>query len=327
MDIPSIKMASLNEFIKEWLNPEPFITAHTSGSTGNPKEIKLLKSDMRISAEATNRFFGISSDSILAIPLSMNYIAGKMMAVRAQIAGCKLIELPVSNEIIINQNFDLLSVVPSQIESILRDRLAHKKIKNLLIGGAPLSESLREKILANNLNAYIGYGMTETCSHIALRNLHDCKPSYHAMPGITFTIDDRECLVVNSDSFSWKTLITNDVINLKSKTEFEWLGRADNVINSGGVKIHPEQIERLIKQQLPDISPFYIVGESSPRWGECVAMVIQGSEIKTDQLMDQIRSLQLPQYSYPQFILVVNQLPVTKNGKLRRLPPSVIQTC
>ena len=144
---------TLDEFRRQWLSPEPYIVAHTSGSTGTPKEIRLLKADMRLSARATNSRFGIKPDSVLAIPLSMDYIAGKMMAVRAFEAGCRLIELPVSNRIELNEPVDLLAIVPSQVDSIVSDANAHR-IRNVIIGGARL-DNTRRSMLAEIGRAHV----------------------------------------------------------------------------------------------------------------------------------------------------------------------------
>ena len=105
-------MAEINDFIREWESDCDYIVAHTSGSTGTPKEIRLPKSDMRVSAKATNSRFGITRRSVIAAPLSVDYIAGKMMCVRAIEAGCELLEMPVSNKVIIDRRIDLLAIVP-----------------------------------------------------------------------------------------------------------------------------------------------------------------------------------------------------------------------
>lgn len=162
-------MATLSDFLCEWDNSSPFIVAHTSGSTGTPKEIHLLKEDMRRSARATNSFFGIDSNSVLGIPLSMDYIAGKMMAVRAIEAHCRLLELPVSNRIELPEDVDLLSVVPSQAAVLLNNEPSLKRAGCLLIGGAPLDISTEQRLFGAGVEAYVGYGMTETCSHVAFK--------------------------------------------------------------------------------------------------------------------------------------------------------------
>lgn len=313
-------MESLADFQSQWLDDKEFIVAHTSGSTGAPKEIHLPKADMISSAHATNQFFGITAYSVLGLPLSLDYIAGKMMAVRALEAGCRLLLLPVSNRFTISEPVDLLSVVPSQLECLLSQPQAPQLVRNLLIGGAPLSNDLRRRVIDAGFNAYIGYGMTETCSHVALQRLVS-DGTYTAMPQVQFATDSRNCLIIRSDRFTWKELITNDVVELISPTQFRWLGRADHVINSGGIKIHPEQIEALIRRKLPDLPPFYLIGNPHPILGSEVAIVIESSQSQADAILHRIAVLELPRYSHPRQAIAIASLPRTSNGKLRRLLP------
>lgn len=311
-------MATLNEFIEEWTSDADYVTAHTSGSTGIPKEIKLPKGDMIVSARATNQFFGISENSTLALPLSVDYIAGKMMVVRALEAGCRLVELPVSNEIVLPCDVDLLPVVPSQIASLLKNPGNSQRIRNLLIGGAPLPDTMANKLKANGYNAWLGYGMTETCSHVALQKVGESE-YYTAMPNVHFRYDDRDCLVIISDKYSWKELITNDVVLLKNNREFKWLGRYDNVVISGGIKMHPEILERQIRELIPDMPPFYLVGEPDEKWGERLVMVVENTSINLEA---KLKALLPDRRTMPKRIISVNELPKTANGgKIKRLIP------
>lgn len=305
----------MNDFIEEWNSPEPYITAHTSGSTGIPKPIRLLKSDMITSAKATNEFFGITSESILACPLSFDYIAGKMMAVRSIVANCWLIELPVSKNVSLQQEVDLLPVVPMQLDSIFRDSESLGKIRNLLIGGAPLSSNDEHLLIEKGVNAWVGYGMTETCSHVALRHVGD--DVYHAMPRITFETDSRGCLLICSDRFSWSRLVTNDCVELVGSNQMRWLGRADNVINSGGIKLHPEKIEAEIRKLIPDMPDFYLCGEPDETLGMRLVMV---AECEDESILEQIRSAITNHRYVPKRIICVDKLPRTASGK-------VIRTC
>ncbi|MCM1032941.1 MAG: AMP-binding protein [Odoribacter sp.] len=317
-------MATLSDFMIEWESTAPFITAHTSGSTGTPKEIRLLKSDMRKSAQATNRFFGISQESTLGIPLSMDYIAGKMMAVRAIESGARLVEFPVSNHIRPMNNIDLLSVVPSQLEWLLEHHGYLAMTKSFLVGGAAVSKPLEDRIKIAGINAYAGYGMTETCSHVALRRLGSDCPAYQAMPNITFSSDERGCLVIESDMFSWKCLVTNDIAEVLSTDRFIWKGRADNIINSGGIKVCPEEIEAKISAEAPvALPPFYISSRESTKWGNEVVMVTEPPE-DIYKLINTIKALTWRRGWRPAAILVVEKLPRTSNGKVRRVDVSQI---
>ena len=185
-------------FIVEWHNEKDYITAYTSGSTGKPKEIKLLKSDMALSAQATCVFFNINNDSVLLSPLSTDYIAGKMMVVRAMMSGATLHIANPSRTVSLDgyRHIDLLPIVPAQLEHILScsDRSV---IRNLLIGGGALSPAQETLISQSGINAWLSYGMTETCSHVAIRKISENTTEFKALPGITFDTDKRGCLIIN----------------------------------------------------------------------------------------------------------------------------------
>lgn len=308
---------NVSDFMAEWRGGAPYVEARTSGSTGTPKPVRLLKSDMMVSARATNEFFGISAGSVLALPLSPDYIAGKMMAVRACLARCRLLELPVSNTVILDEPVDLLAVVPSQLESLLRQPRSASLIRNLLIGGAPVSDAMSRRIVDAGFNAWLGYGMTETCSHVALRWLGD-GDIFTAMPGVSFSTDSRGCLVINSDKYSWSTLVTNDVVTLHSTEKFTWLGRADNVIISGGLKLHPEQLEVMYRHSCPWLPEFFLTGEPDTRWGTRLVMVAVNPVADT---LDRLRACISDHKVLPGRVISVDSLPRTENGKLKRSLP------
>lgn len=299
----------------EWNSPLPYVVAHTSGSTGMPKEIRLLKSDMRSSARATNAFFGIDGGSVLALPLSLDYIAGKMMAVRAIEAGCRLDVMKPSNDVSLAGPTDLLAVVPTQLPSLMAQENSPSMIRHLLIGGAPLSDDAERAVASRFSSAWLGYGMTETCSHVALRRVGD-DGVFAAMPGITFSVDSESCLRIESARFSWQQLQTNDVAELLDPTHFRWIGRRDNVVNSGGVKLHPELLEADYLRRIPSLPPFYLCGEDDPVLGQRLVMVVENPPA---DLMDTLRAA-IPDHKHlPKRIIPVPSLPRTPSGKIKRV--------
>ncbi len=306
-------------FVAEWRSPSPFVTAHTSGSTGSPKEIRLHKADMRASAHATLRHFGITSDSLLHLPLSPSYIAGKMHIVRAIEAGCSLITEPPSNHPLSTlpdgfaSRIDLLPVVPSQIAGLLASPHLGL-VGSLIIGGAPLSPADEAAVNAAGVNAYATYGMTETCSHVALRRLGH--PSFTALPGFTFTTDSRGCLVITTGTMSFGRLVTNDIVDLLSDDSFIWRGRFDNVINSAGLKIHPEELERLIAPHIPQGTRFYVTSRQSRRWGQEAILVTDNPSV-TKAILDTIEPI-LPPHTCPKDVLTDRQMALTSSQKIIR---------
>ena len=305
-----------DEFLKEWFAPEPYVTAHTSGSTGEPKGIKLLKSDMLKSAEATCRFFNIDSGSNMLLPLSPSYIAGKMMIVRAIVSGARLhVESPSSQPMASDYGtLDLVPIVPAQLAGILTNRLSGN-IMNLLIGGAPLSSAEESLIAESGIKAWASYGMTETCSHVALRDITSRSDIYDMLPSITASTDDRGCLIINAPDFSFRQLVTNDIAEVISPSRFRWIGRHDNVIISGGIKLHPELIERQLAELIDE--PFYIIGRHSERWGQEAVLYIEATSVDTDRLMPEIRK-RLDRYSVPKEIIAVTRFDRTDSGKIKR---------
>lgn len=316
-------MASVDSFIAEWYSPEDYIIAHTSGSTGVPKEIRLSKADMRISAKATNEFFHIGPESLLVCPLSIDYIAGKMMVVRALEAGCRLIATDVSNSFTLPQGtIDLLPVVPSQLAWLTAHPEWSEKIRNLLIGGAAPSPEICADIVRAGFKAFISYGMTETCSHVALARADDPARVFHAMPGITFdTLSDGR-LIVNAPSFSFESLTTNDVVELIDNSSFRWLGRADGVINSGGIKMFPEELERLYSPALAG-RRFYVSSEESRKWGRVPVLIIEGAKTEIRAVLE---SSVTDRRRLPARIIFIPKLPEASNGKIRRLPPEELES-
>lgn len=316
-------MASIEEFKAEWLSDTPYIEARSSGSTGVPKSIRLLKADMRLSARATNQYFGINASSVLALPLSVDYIAGKMMCVRAWEAGCRLLQLDVSNRFDLNEPVDLLAVVPSQVDHIVELKDVAMLVRNLIIGGAMLSDQRATRLISAGIHAYVSFGMTETCSHIALADITERESTdmgyiYRAMPGVKFDVDSRSCLVIEAPERSFRRLVTNDIVSLVNAQAFRWRGRYDNIINSGGIKLSPEELEIEIATLLPGLS-FYIVGDEDERWGEVVALVYEGNVDQAEQIRLTLQSAIDDHRRLPRRFRAVASLPRTTNGKIRRL--------
>ena len=313
---------TINEFIDEWNNRNDYIIAHTSGSTGKPKEIKLPKSMVLKSAIRTNKFFEINRKSHIHLALSPDYIAGKMMIIRSIVSGAKLTYETPSNNLSfdgVNNNIDLLAIVPSQLDNLL-NKLLPFKINNLIVGGSAIPPKLRNRLVFSDFNAFETYGMTETASHIALRKVsEDLAMPYFTLPGIKISTDDRQCLVINVDNEY--QFITNDIVELVDDFNFRLLGRHDNVIITGGLKVNPEEIELIISKYLPDNIRYFISSRPHDKWGEEIILVIEeGSfigDIYRECLFAKLK-LELKNYQMPKEIIFVKKIPVTSTGKLIR---------
>lgn len=312
------------EFVAEWLSPRPAVAARTSGSTGAPKEVLLPKSDMLRSARATCRRFAIGAEAVLHLPLSTSYIAGKMMVVRAMVSGATLVVERPSNRPLSGplpagvERIDLTAVVPSQVDGLLASPHA-RRVSNVIVGGGALPEAVERRLAAAPMHAWATYGMTETSSHVALRDVSAGAPTYRALPGITFAADSRGCLVVAAEGYSFGRIATNDVVELLSPSEFRWLGRYDNVVNSGGIKLFPEEMERRLQGLMP--CPYYIAGRPSERWGQEAVLVVQGATAAELRQVEALIARTFDRRSAPKAIINVERFTYAANGKIKRIIP------
>ncbi len=311
-------------FLKEWMNGEEYVTGKTSGSTGIPKTVRLSKKAMIASALRTNQFFQLKQGDSVLLCLPANYIAGKMMIVRAMVGGFNLLAVPPSSLPGWVGEIAFAAMVPFQVQALLGSEEGKKRlcsIDKLLIGGSPVPESLERELCEFPVNAYLSYGMTETVSHVALCRIekeNERKKIYHALPGIAFSTDDRHCLVINAPYLQPEPFVTNDVVTLFSGTSFSWLGRWDNVINSGGIKFFPEEIERKIAGLLT--SRFYITSLPDPLLGQQIVLKIESqpwNDAEERAFLQQI-ALCLSKYEIPRQILFVDRFEETAMGKIKR---------
>ena len=305
---------SLCTFLKDWFNKESFIVVTTSGSTGTPKPIQLKKKYMINSAKATGEFFNIKENTNALLCLSVDYIAGKMMLVRALTLGWNIdIIDPVSSPLTeTNKTYDFSAMVPLQLQNSLQDL---HRIKKLIVGGGVVSSVLIKQLQNISTKVYATYGMTETITHIAVKKLNNYKKTpvfYRTLPKVKIGIDHRDCLVIQAPKVSDELIVTNDVVQLISDKNFEWLGRFDNVINSGGIKLHPEKIEEKLAKIIN--RRFFVTGVSDTVLGEKLILVIEGEnyDIKLDQLES------LSKYEKPKEVYFVSDFIVTETKKIQR---------
>lgn len=300
---------SIGDFLLDWLDNNDYIVAKTSGSTGKPKTITLKKQAMVNSAIATGNYFNLEPGNTALHCLSTEFIAGKMMLVRAIVLGLEidLIE-PNSNPLqSVLKDYDFCAMVPMQLQNSLNEL---EKIKTLIVGGASIPYSLKEKVKNVSTNVYATYGMTETITHIAVKQI--VEDNYQTLPNIAISKDDRDCLVINAPKLCEETIITNDIVKIHSKTEFEILGRFDNMINSGGIKLFPEQIEAML--QLKIKQRFFIASEKDETLGDKLILIL---ECESNHLESTVFK-DLDTYQTPKQIYIVNNLIESSSGKILR---------
>lgn len=309
-------------FLTEWYSDADYVEGHTSGSTGEPKTVRLLKADMRASARLTNQYLNIDERSLLLLCLSPSYIAGKMMIVRAVEAKASLwVVKPSSTPLAtVRRSVSLAAMVPMQVAATLQQSDGMQQLSMvdcLLVGGAPLSRETEQQLLSLPTTVYVTYGMTETVSHVALRRVGEC--CYKALGDVTFGADERDCLVIQAPRLSVGRLVTNDIVALKNDKSFEWKGRYDNVIMSGGLKFCAEVLEQKIATVIS--SRYYIKSAPDNRLGQRVVLVIEDKPYDDSRLsaLREALARHLSQYEMPREICFMSHFEMTESGKVKRI--------
>ncbi|GMQ27802.1 AMP-binding protein [Algoriphagus confluentis] len=326
-DLPEYAQAAFS-FCKSWLEGEKTFTQSTSGSTGTPKQIPISRDQMMASAQGTGSFFKTDPNSKLLCCLNSAYIAGKMMLVRAMVWNCEIHLVEPSSDPLskVDEDFDFVAMVPLQVQASMEDQTSLPKLKSiphLIIGGAPISAKLKVNLVENGIEAWQTFGMTETVSHIALAPIQADELIYQILPGVQFGQDQRGALWIQSQMSGPDPIQTNDLIEPRSETSFVWLGRADFVINSGGIKIHPEFLEAKIEshvQRFFSDSRFFIFGKKDEKLGEKVILLIESSTIdekKAGELLTELKH-QLGKYEVPRKISFIPSFQMTPSGKINR---------
>jgi len=308
----------VTSFIKSWGNDEKVIAIYTSGSTGKPKNIELAKEKMLISARKTLEYFKIEEGSSALLCLSLETIAGKMMLVRSLIGGLKLHVVTVStNPILALKNpIDFVALVPMQLEAAVDTAFEKlKSIKTILVGGAPVSEELIQKLKDKKITVFQSYGMTETISHVAIRKIgFETEEYYEALPGITFSSDEQRLIIDYPEVLSEK-LRTNDCVNLIDSKHFQYLNRYDFIINTGGIKVNPEEIELKLKPLLKQA--FFIWFMKDVHLGQKIVLVVQ--EKLNLKLKKKDFTHYLNKYEIPKNYCQIKDFVLSKSQKIDRI--------
>lgn len=306
---------SVAQFLERWLDFSETITTKTSGSTSEPRTITLKKEHMINSALASGAYFKTGSKTQALLCLSAEYIAGKMMLVRAMVLGWDLhVVTPAKDSLTEYDNdYDFVAMVPYQVWHSLD---ALEKVKKLIIGGGRVPTELEAKLQDVSVEAFATFGMTETSTHVAVRRINGPakSDSFSALPDVKFTIDDRNCLIINAPKISKNPIQTNDVVTLHSPTTFNWHGRYDNVINSGGIKLYPEIIEAKLISEIENT--FLIASEKDEQLGERVILIFEGNEHSIPNLSKAFQKL--APHERPKRVYSLSKFVYTETGKIKR---------
>lgn len=329
---------TLEEFLDEWNNDSERVLVHTSGSTGAPKPLWVDKRRMEASARITCDFLGLKEGDTALLCMPLDYIAGKMMVVRSLVRKLKLIVVeptghPLSNTTPhqLPRELTFAAMVPMQVYNSLqvpeeRERL--RLIKHLIIGGGAIDDALARELEDFPNYVWSTYGMTETLSHIALRRLNGAEASewYTPFDNVRISQSEDGCLVIDAPEVCAERLVTNDIVEI-SQGRFRVVGRKDNVICSGGIKIQAEEVERALKPYLH--VPFMITKRKDSKFGEIVVMMVECRGERKEESGERIEEslktcLQrlcrehLPKYWQPRDFVFVEKIPMTETGKIAR---------
>lgn len=304
----------IGEFISQWLDETDSIVVKTSGSTGEPKLISVSKEAMVLSAQKTIRFFGLEPGTRALLCLPASYIAGRMMLVRAFVGQWNLHFVQPNNlhEALADDSvYDTAALVPLQLEQLLAARFDFTRIQSIIVGGAPCSNTLRDSLV--DFNIWETYGMTETVSHIALRKMGEAW--FYPLQDVFLSVDTRGCLCIDAPGITHCRLVTNDVVDLQPDGRFRFLGRADHVINSGGVKHFPEELEKKLAGCFQ--VPYLFIGLPDALLGEKIVLVLETDVVDEVAILEKLKSL-LNKYEVPKTVVALNAFPHTGSGKTDR---------
>jgi len=300
----------VGDFLLDWFDSKSYLEMKTSGSTGTPKIIKVNKQAMVNSAIATGDFFDLHSGDRALLCLPVKYVAGKMMLIRAIVLGLDLDYVAPSSHPMkgMTDKYDFVAMVPMQAQNSLKEI---QNVKKLIVGGARISSSLEKELIKLPTEVYETYGMTETITHIAAKRVGE--KMFMVLPNVTISCDERNCMVIHAPKIiADDTVVTNDLVELINENQFKFLGRIDNVINSGGIKILPEQVEQKLDGKLD--RRFFITSKEDKELGEKVVLVIEGDFFEIDYSLFDI----LDKYEHPREIIFVAKFKETENGKFLR---------
>ena len=308
---------SIGAFLQDWVSEQTTIKVQTSGSTGTPKTIVLKKEHMVNSALATGAYFDLQPEQKALLCLPCTGIAGKMMLVRAMVLGLQLDDVEPSSKPLQDkvQTYDFVAMVPLQVQSSL---MQMHQVKQLIIGGAPVDSGLRSELTKLSVHAYETYGMTETITHIAVKRIaEELSNSFEVLPNISISQDERGCLVIDAPKISDEKIITNDLVELINENRFNWLGRYDSIINSGGIKLVPEMIEEKLSGLIR--TRFFVAGLPDETLGQKLVLVVEGKPIVEQELLKDIKGLKdISKYEVPKAIYFVKAFKETSTQKVDR---------
>lgn len=327
---------NIDDFLQQWHDSSTTMEVRTSGSTGTPKLIRVEKTRMLASARMTCDFLDLKAGGSALLCMSLDYIAGKMMVVRSLERGLQLMCVEPSGHPLCRANIQTLALssrdscpdialtamVPLQVWNTLQvpeeKEAMCKHVRHLIIGGGAIPPELEQELLTLPVHVWSSYGMTETLSHIALRRIGETY--YTPLPGITLGQDSEGCLIIDAPALCPERLVTNDIAEFdRGTSRFRILGRRDNTVCSGGIKIQIEEVEAWLHGLgMKDIA---VTWRQDSRLGQAL-VYLTTTDIDISRLRPAGTDSPCPvpnrpdsRYWLPRDIIRVSALPLTHTGK------------
>lgn len=299
----------VGDFLLDWFDDKSYLEINTSGSTGVPKLIRVDKQAMVRSSIATGNFFDLKPGDRVLHCLPAKYVAGKMMFIRGFILGLEIDFVAPSSHPLDNldHDYEFTALVPMQAQYSLNNL---HRIKKIIIGGAKIAKPLEDKLKKIKSEIYETYGMTETITHIAAKRVG--AEAFTVFPNVLLSQDENNCLLIKALSISDLLIETNDIVEMVSENQFTWLGRFDNVVNSGGIKLIPEQIEEKLAACIP--RRFFVIGQPDQILGEKLVLIVEGEPFTIENDVFDV----LDKYEKPKEIYFVPHFEETPTGKIIR---------
>jgi O-succinylbenzoic acid--CoA ligase len=287
----------------DWINGRESFTLKTSGSTGTPKEIHVSRKQLKASVCATKRALSLPSGTKAFVCLNIDYVAGFMMLIRAMELDWEVGLVPAASNPLLTvpeeHTFDFTAMVPMQLSTLLANQktaASSKKLGKILLGGVGLTYEQREQFSNLPQEVYLGYGMTETVSHVAIQRLSpetsNKQGIYFVTGDVEFGTDARGCLYFEGEVTDNQRVQTNDLATLiPGERAFQLSGRIDNVVNSGGLKIQLEELENSLYtlfRQEGITNDFFLWKTADSLLGEALVLVVEGSSALEDKLVKTI---------------------------------------
>lgn len=309
-------------FLKTWFDKTEEIIVQTSGSTGKPKLISIPKQSFVESAKNTCEYLKLNSKTSALLCIPVKYIGGKMMVIRALFKSYNLYVVePSANPFTnFNKKIDFIALTPYQAFETGGDN--KKELENtdiVIIGGGEINNLFLEVIKFYKNKMYSTFGMTETVSHIALKRISgkELSGNFEVLADYNISKNEENCLMIDCPTLTDKQIVTNDLVEIVTEKEFKWLGRKDNIINSGGIKISPEEIEQKLQPILIGMK-FYVSSVLDEKLGNKLVLVVNKSIFLTLDIKLSFINSKLEKHKTIKQIIYVDEFEYTENGKIIR---------